>query len=207
MKNARTQIVVSILILLVGSCVRTRVVNLESSLRDPKPDNFPIDIYDSVSLSRGYKVIGTVMANAGKLHSTHNTINILKAKARNMGGDALLDLGISTSDGRLIQKLGSGYAASGLRENWAAKVIIWTENESTNPQFKIRIIKENAALKIKPIDESLSILVLPIGASFEAEDQGGDWVKIKLPPNKDGIVITGYVHKSFIEFEDKGISF
>lgn len=70
-------------------------------------------------------------------------------------------------------------------------------------EYQIRIVKNGAALKIKPNSESTTIQELPIGAIFEIEDQIGDWVRIKLPPDNNGIVVTGYVNSSFVEFEKK----
>jgi hypothetical protein len=62
----------------------------------------------------------------------------------------------------------------------------------------IRIIKNNAVLRLEPDDKSTVIKELPLGAQLAVEDTYKDWVRIKLPPNKDGIVIDGYVHVSFV---------
>ncbi len=64
-------------------------------------------------------------ANAGKFHSNKDTINRLKSLARQMGGDALLDLSFGASAARMISKTQYGYTSGSVRENWAAKVIIW----------------------------------------------------------------------------------
>jgi len=65
---------------------------------------------------------------------------------------------------------------------------------------KVRIIKEKAVLKLKPNNESLTIINLPIGGEFDVEETIGEWVKVKLPPDKDGIILTGYISLSFLEF-------
>lgn len=70
-------------------------------------------------------------------------------------------------------------------------------------ETKIRIIKEDAVLRLKPNSESLIIKKLPLGAVLSVEESIRDWVKIKLPPDKDGVVVTGYIHRSFVEFEIK----
>ena len=62
-----------------------------------------------------------------------------------------------------------------------------------------RVIKENAVLRIKPKDGSVIIKKLPLGVLLDVEDELDDWLKIKLPPDEDGFVFTGYLHRSFTE--------
>jgi hypothetical protein len=38
---------------------------------------------------------------------------------------------------------------------------------------------------------------LPWGAVLEIVARRAEWIEIKLPPNPDGIIVTGYVHISF----------
>lgn len=66
---------------------------------------------------------------------------------------------------------------------------------------KVRVIKENAVLKLKPSDESLTIKRLPLGSELAVVETIGEWIKIKLPPDEDGIVVTGYIHSSFVTFD------
>jgi hypothetical protein len=65
---------------------------------------------------------------------------------------------------------------------------------------KVRVIKKDAELKLKPNNESLTIMNLPIGGEFDIEETIGEWVRVKLPPDKDGIILTGYINSSFLEF-------
>jgi hypothetical protein len=111
------------------SCVTTRLIRYETVIREPKPANYPVDIYESSNLNRRYKIIGIVTANAGKFHSPADTLEYLKNAARKMGGAALMDLGFASSDGRIIQKTDSGYISGSVRENWGAKVIVWENND------------------------------------------------------------------------------
>jgi hypothetical protein len=67
--------------------------------------------------------------------------------------------------------------------------------------LQVRLVKENASLKVDPDPKALSIRDLPLGALLTAEGKVGDWIKIKLPPDKDGIIIVGYVHISVIKPE------
>jgi hypothetical protein len=64
---------------------------------------------------------------------------------------------------------------------------------------QIRVIKQNAELRIKPKDGALVIKKLPLGALLEVEEEIGDWLKISLPPDEDDFVLTGYLHRSFTE--------
>lgn len=67
------------------------------------------------------------------------------------------------------------------------------------------MIKQGAVLKLKPNEESLTVKNLPLGSVFDVEETLGEWIKIKLPPDKDGIVIIGYIHSSFVTFDIKPI--
>ena len=68
---------------------------------------------------------------------------------------------------------------------------------------KVRIISEQAVLRLAPSNDSIEFKKLPLGSEFGVEETVGDWIKIMMPPDADGLVIAGYVHKSFVEFEIK----
>ncbi|MFC2164015.1 porin family protein [Acidobacteriota bacterium] len=68
----------------------------------------------------------------------------------------------------------------------------------------IVIKKENTILRLYPREDSLAIKELPLGALLEVEEEIGEWFKIELPLDKDGIVITGYVHQSAVSIIKKG---
>jgi len=65
----------------------------------------------------------------------------------------------------------------------------------------VLVIKEGLVLRLKPNENSLALKNIPPGAKLNVEESMGEWLKINLPPDKDGIVITGYIDKSFIEPE------
>jgi hypothetical protein len=60
---------------------------------------------------------------------------------------------------------------------------------------QVRVIKENSVLRIKPKDDCVVIKKLPLGALLDVEEESGDWLKIKLPADNDGFVLTGYLHR------------
>ena len=65
---------------------------------------------------------------------------------------------------------------------------------------KVTVTKKDAVLKLKPSNESLTIMELPLGSEFDIVETSGEWIKVRLPPDKDGIVLTGYINSSFLEF-------
>jgi hypothetical protein len=72
--------------------------------------------------------------------------------------------------------------------------------QATSAEYdQVRVIKQNAVLRIKPKNGAVIIKKLPLGALLELEEEIGDWLKITLPPDEDGFVLTGYLHQSFIE--------
>lgn len=64
---------------------------------------------------------------------------------------------------------------------------------------QVRVIKPNSVLRIKPKNKAVSIKKLPLGALLDVEEEIGDWLKITLPPDEDGFVLTGYLRLSFTE--------
>jgi hypothetical protein len=68
------------------------------------------------------------------------------------------------------------------------------------------VIIDNAELKLKPTTDSPVIKKLPLGSSFDAIENIGDYMKIKLPPNQEGIAISGYILLDFIEIEQGSTS-
>jgi hypothetical protein len=63
----------------------------------------------------------------------------------------------------------------------------------------IRITKKNAMLRIKPDNAGVILKKLPLGALLEVEEEMDEWLKIKLPPDKDGFVLTGFIQRSYTE--------
>jgi len=64
---------------------------------------------------------------------------------------------------------------------------------------QVRVIKDNAVLRIKPKEGAVVIKKLPLGALLDVEEKAGDWLKIVLPPDEDGFILKGYLHRSFAE--------
>jgi len=65
--------------------------------------------------------------------------------------------------------------------------------------YKLRVSVATANIRLKPSLESTVISRAPHGAILNAEEKIGEWYKIKLPPDEQGIVLTGYIHQSIVE--------
>ncbi len=79
---------------------------------------------------------------------------------------------------------------------------IYVEIESqVAEEHTLRIIVADAVLRLNPSLESPSLKKLPLGSVFVIAEMTSEWIKIQLPPDEDGFVVTGYVLKSEVEIE------
>jgi hypothetical protein len=58
---------------------------------------------------------------------------------------------------------------------------------------KIRIISQNAILYLKPNKDSIQIMKLPLGSVYDVLGYTEEWVQIQTPPDKNGIIIKGFL--------------
>ena len=65
---------------------------------------------------------------------------------------------------------------------------------------KVRIIVSKANIRLKATTQSDIVTNIPLGAVLDVVSKEGNWYFIKLPPDDKGIVITGYIHQSIVEF-------
>lgn len=64
---------------------------------------------------------------------------------------------------------------------------------------KLRIVVESANLHMEPDWGSQVIRVIPLGTILELEVKEDDWYRIKLPPDRNGYVTSGYIHSQYTE--------
>ncbi len=99
------------ILLLASGCARTEVVKYDSIGRDSKPDTFDIEILESASIQKPYKVIGLIRLEKKRWRSVESIIGLMKKKCRNMGCDALMDLKVYT---RPTHRLTTHYQAKAI---------------------------------------------------------------------------------------------
>lgn len=75
--------------------------------------------------------------------------------------------------------------------------------DSPSETIQVRVIKKGAILRVSQDEQSEIIRDVPLGAVLAVMELGDKWIKVKLNPNKDGIVIAGYILLSFLELLDK----
>jgi outer membrane protein W len=80
-------------------------------------------------------------------------------------------------------------------------ILVFSLPNLYSQETKVRIIKEGAILRLDSKEESFPIRNLPLGAMLEVEATEGEWLKVKLPPDERGFVVTGYIHQSFVTFD------
>lgn len=72
--------------------------------------------------------------------------------------------------------------------------------EIKSSPLRIRIIKENALLRLYPNKNSTPIKKLSLGLILNVEELEGNWIKVKMVVNEEGDIISGYIHKDFVVF-------
>ncbi len=63
---------------------------------------------------------------------------------------------------------------------------------------RIKVVTQNASVRMQPNTESEVILSPPVGSTFEVEQKIGDWYEIKFS-SEIGVLITGYINTQFAE--------
>ncbi|UCE20763.1 MAG: outer membrane beta-barrel protein [Candidatus Aminicenantes bacterium] len=63
---------------------------------------------------------------------------------------------------------------------------------------RIKVVAQNASVRMQPNTESEVILSPPVGSTFEVEQKIGDWYEIKFS-SEIGVLITGYINSRFVE--------
>lgn len=63
----------------------------------------------------------------------------------------------------------------------------------------LKVVAARANVRLKPDLDSPVIGQIAKGTVLESANKIGDWYAVKLPPDADGIVVSGYVHMSTVE--------
>jgi len=70
---------------------------------------------------------------------------------------------------------------------------------------KIIVINERANIRLKPDLKSNLICTVSKGTILEFYEKTGEWYKVNLPPDKNGLVVTGYIHSSVVKIVTKRV--
>ena len=69
---------------------------------------------------------------------------------------------------------------------------------------KIQVILESANIRSEPKFESEIVQQMEFGLTLLATGKVGEWFRVELPPDEDGIVISGFIHETLVrEVRDK----
>lgn len=64
---------------------------------------------------------------------------------------------------------------------------------------KIKAISEKGSIRAGPSIKSKITHTVPLGTTFQSVGKAGEWYKVDLLPDKEGIVVSGYIHQIFVE--------
>lgn len=71
---------------------------------------------------------------------------------------------------------------------------------------KIQVMLEKTNIRAEPDFISEVIHQVQLGISLQAVGKAGEWYLVNLPPDEEGIIISGYIHQSFVqEIQEKRI--
>lgn len=71
---------------------------------------------------------------------------------------------------------------------------------------KIQVILEKTNIRAEPDFISEVIHQVQLGISLQAVGKAGEWYLVNLPPDEEGLIISGYIHQSFVqEIQEKKI--
>lgn len=71
---------------------------------------------------------------------------------------------------------------------------------------KIQVILEKTNIRAEPDFISEVIHQVQLGISLHAVGKAGEWYLVNLPPDEEGLIISGYIHQSFVqEIQEKKV--
>jgi len=64
---------------------------------------------------------------------------------------------------------------------------------------KIQVLLEKTNIRAEPDFISEVIHQVQLGISLQAVGKAGEWYLVNLPPDEEGLIISGYIHQSFVQ--------
>lgn len=81
----------------------------------------------------------------------------------------------------------------------AEEVEIQVAKEATfDPPRKVQVILESANIRSNPNFESEIVRQIEKGITLLAVGKVGEWYRVDLPPDEEGIIISGFIHQTYI---------
>ncbi|MBN1273740.1 MAG: outer membrane beta-barrel protein [Candidatus Aminicenantes bacterium] len=78
-------------------------------------------------------------------------------------------------------------------------LFLYSVPNSHAEELQIRVVVDQANIRLKPDTNSLVISRVPLGAVIKALEKTGEWYHVNLPPDESGFVVSGYIHSSAVE--------
>ncbi|MFX1514249.1 MAG: hypothetical protein ACFFCQ_16870 [Promethearchaeota archaeon] len=66
-------------------------------------------------------------------------------------------------------------------------------------EFRLRVKISDAEIRLKPNKESTLISKAPLGTILKSQEKIGEWYKVDLPPDEQGVIISGYIHQNDVD--------
>jgi hypothetical protein len=66
-------------------------------------------------------------------------------------------------------------------------------------KIQVRVLVTKANIRLEANTNSTIITSVPRGAVLEADEKQGNWYRVYLPPNAEGVVVSGYIHGNLVE--------
>jgi hypothetical protein len=76
--------------------------------------------------------------------------------------------------------------------------LFYIQSEAST-EVKIKIIEENAKVRLNPSIDSPVIGEVPIGETFVSEGTEGEWFRISFPSKDGSFTLSGFIHSRYIE--------
>src|SRR5271157_4090930 len=121
---SRPTLLILISAVFLFGCATTRSILYDKSERSPNPAAYNVEIFSSAGLQRPYRIIGVAIVSTGPFHHFQDAVVHLQAGARNMGGDALIDL-VQGLPKDAAMPAGGWFFFGDIGGIWSAKVIVW----------------------------------------------------------------------------------
>lgn len=64
---------------------------------------------------------------------------------------------------------------------------------------KVQVLLEKTNIRAEPDFTSEVIHQVQLGISLQAVGKAGEWYLVNLPPDEEGLIISGYIHQSFVQ--------